>query len=171
MISSTAVASFTARPGARQLIKFCIVGASSFVIDLGLFTLLHFGLAWPVGAAKACSFLLAVCNGFYWNRRWTFHHARGGDARKQYPKFVLTNAIGLALNLSIMTGALILGERMGLMHTHREPLEIVALIVAGQGKRSFHPVALYAAIMVATFIVTAWNFTASKLWTFKEGSR
>lgn len=161
-------ASFLARPGARQFVKFCLVGFSSFAIDLGLFNLLHFKLGWPLALSKAISFLIAVCNGFYWNRRWTFRHASQGDLKRQYPVFVLTNTVGLFLNLTIMTLSLIVAEKIGLVHTQRAPLEIVQLIVEGAGKREFNPLVVNAAIVVATVIVTGWNFTASRLWTFRH---
>ena len=44
----------------------------------------------------------------------------------------------------------------------------VSLIVTGAGKHQFSPLAVNAAKAAATVVVTAWNFTASKLWTFKK---
>ena len=156
-----------ARPGARQLIKFIIVGASSFTIDIGLLNVFYLVLGWPILVAKTVSFLIAVANGFYWNRRWTFR-ATEGDARKQYPKFVLTNTIGLILNLTIMTSAILLATQMGLIHTPRPIGEIVSLLLSGEGKKTFNPLTINAATFVATVFVTAWNFTAAKFFTFKR---
>ena len=154
------------RPGIRQLIKFCIVGASSFAIDIGLLNLLLYRFGWPLILAKTCSFLLAVANGFYWNRRWTFR-AVAGDAKAQYPKFMLTNSIGLILNLSIMTGAILLATRLGWIHANRNTGEILNLILRGEGRNAFNPMTVNVATVVATVCVTAWNFTAARLWTFK----
>ena len=161
------VAAFLARPGIRQLVKFCIVGASSAAIDFGLLNLLHFGAGLPVIVAASVSFFIAVCNGFYWNRRWTFR-AREGDVRQQYPKFVATNLVGWTLNLTIMSLVLVEAGTLGWLHAQRTPVEIMQLIVTGEGKSAFGPLALNAAKAAATVIVTAWNFTASKLWTFKK---
>ncbi len=166
MISGS-VASFVSRQGPRQFVKFCLVGATSTVIDFGLFNLLKFYFGWPLAFAASCSFLVAVCNGFYWNRRWTFR-AGDGDARRQYAKFVATNMVGWVLNLSIMTLALIVAARLGLTTVNRSPAEILGLIIAGQGKQQFSPLAANAAKAVATVCVTAWNFTAAKLWTFRK---
>lgn len=154
------------RPGVRQLIKFCIVGASSFVIDVGLLNLLLYRFGWPLMLAKTCSFLLAVANGFYWNRRWTFK-AGAGDAKAQYPKFLLTNVIGLMLNLSIMTFAILLATRLGWIHADRTAGEIIEMILRGEGRKSFSPITVNSATVVATIFVTAWNFTAARLWTFR----
>jgi putative flippase GtrA len=166
MISGS-VASFAARPGARQFVKFCLVGASSFVIDIGLLNLLHYRVGLPVAVAATFSFFAAVCNGFYWNRKWTFRESRG-EASRQYPMFVATNVIGWLLNLSIMTLVLMVASTMGLLHTHRTPTEIIRLIALKEGKGEFNAITLNGAKVIATVIVTAWNFTASKFWTFKH---
>ena len=155
------------RPGIRQLIKFCIVGASSLIIDLGLLNLLLFQFGWTLFPAKTCSFLLAVANGFYWNRRWTFG-THAGALKSQYPKFLLTNTVGLILNLSIMTGAILLATKRGWILANRSPEEILETILRGEGRKTFNPLTVNAAALVATVFVTAWNFTAARLWTFKR---
>lgn len=164
MISGS-VASFVSRPGPRQFVKFCLVGATSTAIDFTLLNLLHYRVGFPVALAATCSFFVSVCNGFYWNRRWTFR-ASSGDAKRQYPKFVTTNAIGYTLNLSIMTLALITASHLHWITVRETPAEIIRLLVAGQ-KETFPFLAVNGAKAVATVCVTAWNFTASKLWTFK----
>ncbi len=165
---SGAVASLVSRPGPRQFVKFCIVGATSTVIDFTLLNLLHYRFALPLAVAATCSFLVAVSNGFYWNRRWTFR-AGDGDARKQYPKFVATNVIGWMLNLTIMTLALVIATQLGLTALKRPTDEVISLIVMGRGKDAFSPLAVNAAKACATVCVTAWNFAAAKLWTFRKG--
>ena len=142
------------------------MGASSFAIDIGLFNLLYQKYGWLIPTAKTFSFFLAVINGFYWNRRWTFQ-AQAGDAKAQYPKFLLTNTIGLILNLSIMIGAILLAGRMGWIHADKSTGEILELIIRGEGRKAFNPLTVNAATIVATVCVTAWNFMAARLWTFK----
>jgi putative flippase GtrA len=166
-MTSGPVAALAARPGARQLVKFIIVGASSFTIDIGLLNIFYLVLGWPILVAKTVSFLIAVGNGFYWNRRWTFR-ATEGDAKKQYPKFVLTNTVGLLLNLTIMTLAILLATKMGYIHTQRNLGDIISLLLSGEGKKVFNPLTVNAATFVATVVVTAWNFTAAKFFTFKS---
>jgi len=164
---SGAFASFTARQGTRQFVKFCLVGASSTVIDFSLVYFLRFHVGLPIALAASISFLVSVANGFYWNRRWTFR-ATGGDARRQYPKFLATNLIGYTLNLSIMTLALIIASHLNLTTVDRSTAEIVHLILTGEGKQDFSPRAVLAAKAAATVFVTAWNFTAAKFWTFRS---
>ena len=154
------------RPGIRQLIKFCLVGFSSFLIDAGLLSLLHYQVGLPVAVAGTISVLCAVTNGYIWNSRWTFGD-RQGDTKKQYPRFLATNVVGWMLNLTIMTTAIIFAMRLGLMHTQHPTNEIIQLIATGKGKGEFSPLVLLGAKVAATVIVTAWNFTAARVWTFR----
>src|SRR3989454_9628314 len=92
------------RPGTRQLVKFCFVGASSTLIDKGtLWLLLSATPRTPWWINASMSFCLAVTNGFVWNRRWTFRARRHGSLRAQYARFVATNLVGLMLNLGLTT--------------------------------------------------------------------
>ena len=134
----------------RQLIKFCVVGASSTVIDVGILALLLRAFpAVPWWVLQSVSFCFGVSNGFYWNRRWTFEATHVEPARLQYSKFFVTNVIGLALNLLISKGFLILFT--GQMIHHSNP---------DSGK-------VLLAKVCAIPIVVIWNFGASRLWTFR----
>jgi putative flippase GtrA len=161
------VLALLARPGIQQLLKFCIIGASSFVIDTGLLAFLHYKIGLSVAVANTISFIVAVTNGFIWNSRWTFKE-RAGDAKKQYPKFLATNIIGWILNLTIMTVAIVVAMQSGVMHSNKSINEIVSIIASGQGKSEFKPIVLFGAKVIATIFVMAWNFTAAKFFTFKQ---
>ena len=163
------VTGFANRKGPRQFVKFCIVGATSTVIDFSVLNLLHFRFGWPLIWSITCAFLLAVTNGFYWNRRWTFR-AGEGDPKRQYPKFLATNIIGYLLNISIMTLALYLGSRLGYIRVEASLARIIELMALGKGNEIFTQLSVNTAKALATVVVTAWNFTASRLWTFKQGT-
>jgi len=110
-----------------------------------------------------------VTNGFIWNRRWTFR-GRVGTAAKQYPKFVLTNMVGLVLNLTIMSGTLVLAARAGFAHGDFNPSQVPGMLMTAEGRKAFDPLVVFAALVVATVFVTAWNFTAARLITFRDQS-
>src|SRR4029079_18734319 len=58
-------------PTARQLVRFCVVGASGYVINLAVYAaLLAPGVHYP--AAAAGSFLVAASSNYALNRQWTF---------------------------------------------------------------------------------------------------
>ena len=134
----------------RQLIKFCIVGASSTVIDKGIQWLLMglFPLV-PWWIVQSISFCFGVSNGFFWNRRWTFAGRNNSSTRTQYGKFFVTNVIGLGLNLLITKGFLVAFTGK-MIHAQNPEKEIVLL-----------------ASLCAIPIVVIWNFSASRFWTFR----
>src|SRR2546423_11318215 len=90
------------KPAVRQFVKFCIVGATSFTIDVGISYLLtfHFHMWWVL--AKTISFSLAVTNGFFWNLTWTFKAVGHRAHHEQYAMFFGVNIVGWLLNLTIM---------------------------------------------------------------------
>jgi putative flippase GtrA len=90
-----------------QLAKFCVVGASGYVVNLAVFALLlDAGLHYSVAAA--CSFLVAVTNNYMWNRLWTFRHQRGHVAY-QGLRFLVVALVALAANELILAGFVALG--------------------------------------------------------------
>ena len=91
-----------------ELAKFSIVGASGYVVNLGVYTLLlhHVGLHY-LGAAT-CSFFVAVTNNYLLNRIWTFRHRRGHFAY-QGMRFFVVALIALSANLVILRVLVALG--------------------------------------------------------------
>jgi len=163
--SPALASSFFARPGVRQLIKFCIVGASSTVLDLGTFNLM-LGHVAPIYAVIA-GFVVGVSNGFYWNRQWTFK-GRAGDLAKQGPLFVATNIVGLCLNISVTTLALLTAAHLHLTNTSFPAAQTMQMVLFRQESgEGFSRLALNGAKLCATVVVTTWNFTASKFITFR----
>jgi putative flippase GtrA len=142
------------RRGVRQLVKFCLVGATSTFIDKRtLWFLLNDGLPrapWWISAT--ISFCLAVTNGFIWNSRWTFRSRKASarSRRAQYGMFFTTNVIGLLLNLGLTN--------------------LILVLFAGQlpyiGGNA-HASDVLVASLSAVPIVVLWNFAASKYWTFR----
>jgi putative flippase GtrA len=134
----------------KQLIKFCLVGLSSTIIDKGIqrVLLLSFPL-WPWWFCQTISFCFGVTNGFFWNRRWTFRAHGSGSSRIQYPKFVATNAVGLVLNLAFTKLFLI---------------SLTGTVVSGTNPPA--NTVLFASLL-AIPIVVVWNFSASRFWTFR----
>lgn len=139
------------RRGVRQLVKFCLVGASSAVLDIGTKWVLmgQFPLV-PWWIIATIAFGVGLTNGFFWNRHLTFRARDYGSAHKQYVKFAITNSIGLLLNLTI--------TKMFLM------------LLTGQILHGQNPDRQYVvlATLMAIPFVAIWNFCAAKYWTFRE---
>jgi putative flippase GtrA len=124
-----------------QLIRFCLVGASGYVVNLAVYTLLLKVVGVHYLLAATGSFLVAVTSNYTWNRLWTFRGQRGHVAY-QGLRFLVVSTIALAANLAIL-----------------------ALLV------DTFEVGKVLAQAIAIVLVTPWNFVGNKLWSFGNGSR
>ena len=84
-----------------QLARFCVVGATGFVVNLAVYWVLLRGLGVHYLVAATCSFLVAVTNNYTWNRLWTFRGQRGHVAY-QGLRFLVVSTLALAANLIIL---------------------------------------------------------------------
>ena len=90
-----------------QLLKFCLVGASGYVVNLAVFaTALALGLHYL--PAAVVSFVVAVTNNYWWNRHWTFRNRRG-HLVYQGMKFLVVSAVALGANLIALAVLVALG--------------------------------------------------------------
>jgi putative flippase GtrA len=119
-----------------QLVRFALVGASGYVVNLAVFTLLVHGAAVNYRLAAVGAFVVAVANNFTWNRRWTFR-ARGGHAGSQAARFLVVSVVALGVNLAILE-LLVAGFELP-----EVPAQAVAIVLA-----------------------TPLSFLGNKLWTF-----
>jgi putative flippase GtrA len=94
-------AALRTRSNWEQLVKFCIVGASGYVVNLAVYTLLLRGAGLHYVLAAIGSFLVAVTNNYVWNRVWTFRHQRG-HVVLQGLRFLVVSALALAANLLVL---------------------------------------------------------------------
>lgn len=123
----------------RQLVRFCLVGGSGYVVNLAVFTaaVSVLGLHHLIGATLA--FAVAVANNFWWNRHWTFD-ARGERARFQAPRF-----------FAVSTAAFLAQAAM------------LELLVVGAAT----PEVVAQAVSVVA--ATPLNFLGNKMWSFAPG--
>jgi putative flippase GtrA len=91
-----------------QLAKFCTVGASGYVVNLTVYSLLLHVADLHYLAAAVCSFLVAVTNNYTWNRLWTFRGQRGHVAY-QGMRFLVVSVAALGLNLAFLRILVALG--------------------------------------------------------------
>jgi len=84
-----------------QLLKFCIVGASGYVVNLIVYYALIHGLGAQYLVASVVAFLVAWLNNFVLNRQWTFPKV-GSSPLKQAAKYLVVSVIGLVVNLGIL---------------------------------------------------------------------
>jgi putative flippase GtrA len=91
-----------------ELLKFSIVGASGYVVNLAVYVALLEGAGLHYLPAAVCSFVVAVTSNYFWNRQWTFRHRRG-HVYYQGVRFLVVSLAALGLNLLILRGLVALG--------------------------------------------------------------
>jgi putative flippase GtrA len=122
-----------------QLGKFCVVGGSGYVLNIGVFALLAVGLNVNHLLAATVAFLVAVLNNFWLNRHWTFA-ARDGHAGFQAARFFTVSALAFLFSLGMLE-----------------------LLVSGGG------VPKVAAQAISIAAATPLNFLGNKMWSFGRG--
>jgi dolichol-phosphate mannosyltransferase len=85
----------------EQLVKFCVVGASGYVVNLIVYTLLLEAAGLHYVPAAIGSVLVAVTNNYAWNRLWTFRGQRGHFVF-QGLRFLVVSTIALGANLLVL---------------------------------------------------------------------
>ena len=84
-----------------QLVRFGMVGASGYVVNLAIYAvLLELGLHYR-GAATG-GWIGGVLNNFWWNRHWTFG-AREGHAGFQAARFFVVSFVAFVVSLGVLT--------------------------------------------------------------------
>ena len=85
----------------EQLAKFCVVGASGYVVNLAVYTVLLDVVGLHYISAAVGSFVVAVTNNYLWNRLWTFR-AQRGDVAYQGMRFLIVSTAALLANLAVL---------------------------------------------------------------------
>jgi len=122
----------------EQLAKFCVVGASGYVVNLAVFSTLVKAAGVHYILAALVAFCVAVTNNFLWNRHWTFK-ATDGHMGFQAARFFAVSVMALGLNLIVLE---LLVSFAGL---EKIPSQAIAILAA-----------------------TPLNFVGNKLWSFGD---
>lgn len=134
-----------------QLAKFGAVGAANFAVDFGVLNLLIFlsGVAsgWSFTVFKSASFVVAVINSFWWNKKWTFKKKGGEGTGKDFVQFLTVSVIGLLLNAGTAS--------------------FIVNVIGPTGSFSDKTWANIATA-VASIVVLTWNFLGYKYIVFKK---
>jgi putative flippase GtrA len=121
-----------------QLVRFALVGASGYVVNLAVFAASLHLLGIHYRVAPVLAFLVSVANNFWWNRHWTFD-ARDGHAGFQAARFLTVSVLAFLFSYAMF---LLLVEQAGL------------------------PKVLAQAIAIVT--ATPLSFLGQKLWSFRR---
>ncbi len=120
-----------------QLIRFATVGASGYVVNLGIFVACVHLLAIDYRISSVIAFVVSVTNNFWLNRHWTF------DARHDHP--ILQAARFFAISLIAF----------GFTYV------VLVSLVSGMGTTKV------VAQAIAIVAGTPLSFLGQKLWSFR----
>jgi len=119
-----------------KFVKFCLVGFSGVVVDFGITFFCKEILKIQKYISNAFGFSIAATTNYFLNRIWTFQ-SHNPNVTLEFSRFFFISLIGLGINLLIIWA------------------------MAGKLKVNF-----YLSKLVATIIVTAWNFLINAYYTF-----
>lgn len=120
-----------------ELVRFGAVGASGYVVNLGVFTVAVHGAGFDYRVAAVLAFLVAVANNFFWNRHWTFD-AGDGHAGFQAARFFVVSVGAFLVSFAVLEAMVVLADAPEVL------AQAVAIVVA-----------------------TPFNFVGNKLWSFR----
>lgn len=135
-----------------ELAKFAAIGGLNTLLDLGVLNILISLSGIAVGywytLFKACSFIVANINSYFWNKHWTFG-ASGKTSAKEFGEFFGVSLVGFGINIAI-----------------------ASLVVNVMGAPQAISSARWANIgaLSATVISLIWNFIGYKFFVFKKKS-
>jgi putative flippase GtrA len=87
----------------REMIKFGVIGAMAFVIDIGLANVLwQTVLEDKITTAKIISGAVATLFAWVGNRLWTFRHRRSREPLQEVILFFAVNAVALAIAAGVL---------------------------------------------------------------------
>jgi putative flippase GtrA len=119
-----------------KFIKFCLVGFSGVFVDFGFTYFFKEVMKLQQYYANAIGFTVAATTNYLLNRVWTFQ-SKNPEIAMEFTRFFIIGLIGLGINSAIIW------------------------LMNGKFKVNF-----YLSKLVATIIVTGWNFLINAYFTF-----
>jgi putative flippase GtrA len=138
---TTLVGRLTQKRGVRQFLKFGVVGASGFIVNLAVFTLLQRifpnHAEWlPKNMIYSVAFLTGGISNYFLNRAWTFRST--GHVGREGASFMAVSVLALLVGLIVLN---LLAPWLGNGHK-----------------------AWFVSTVAAIFV----NFFVNKYWTFRS---
>ncbi len=136
-----------------QFLRFAGVGGLGTITDVSVLNLLRFALGQPVLLSNTISISVAIVQNYTLHRYWTFANHEKSEVSSQLAKFTITSLIGLGLSNLMLQPLVSLWVRVVL--EFMGPIALMDPLSTNLGK------------LTSIAIVLAWNYTATRLWTFR----
>ncbi len=154
----------------KQGAKFGLVGLSNAIIDFTLYTVLSAVFGVPLGKVflvKYFSGSVAMCNSFYWNRKWTFK-SKVGIARSG-PKFLIATLVsvwGIQPGVVWLFTATMPGQAFGTFWFHLG--QTIGIVGLAPETFTLQFVIKTVAFGMGVLTILVWDFSFYKFWAFKD---
>ena len=126
------------KPLVEQFLKFGVVGVVAFVVDYGVLMLLSQCLGWDPVISSVISFIVSVVVNYLGSMHFVFERRDDLSRRREFSTFVILSAVGLVINS--------------------------ACIWVGTGIFGSGALSVTVTKILATIIVSVWNFVSRKHW-------
>lgn len=126
------------KPLVEQFLKFGVVGVVAFVVDYGVLMLLSQCLGWDPVISSVISFVVSVVVNYVGSMHFVFERRDDLSRRREFSTFVILSAVGLVINS--------------------------ACIWVGTGIFGSGALSVTVTKVLATIIVSVWNFVSRKHW-------
>ena len=126
------------KPLVEQFLKFGVVGVVAFVVDYGVLMLLSQCLGWDPVISSVISFVVSVVVNYVGSMHFVFERRDDLSRRREFSTFVILSAVGLVINS--------------------------ACIWVGTGIIGSGALSVTVTKVLATIIVSVWNFVSRKHW-------
>ena len=107
----------------QQLIRFCVVGASGYLVNLVVFSVMVHVLDLHYVVAAIGAFCVAWTSNFVFNKFWTFQQ-HGLSAVQQGARYLAVSLVALGINLIILEALV----RTGLPEVPSQAIAIAAVM-------------------------------------------
>ncbi len=107
----------------QQLIRFCVVGASGYLVNLLVFSAMVHALGLHYVVAAIGAFCVAWTSNFVFNKFWTFQQ-HGLSAVQQGARYLAVSLVALGMNLVILEALV----RAGLAEVPAQAIAIAAVM-------------------------------------------
>lgn len=155
----------------ERFLKFAVVGAIGFVVDLGTLIILQATIlppttTWAVIVATTLAFLAAILSNFIWNRFWTYPDSRSRSVRTQLIQFTFISVVGWLARTAwigaayLPLGGLVTPLALPLLQWQSPNLVVTPTLEAKIGT--------VTAQIIGVVVVMFWNFFANRYWTYGD---
>ena len=146
-----------------RFMKFCTVGASGVVVNLGCLALFTGVFGVQANLAAALAIEVSINTNFLINELWTFRDRSAGKSGflKRLVRFHLVSLVGAAIQWVVFVGmnsivAMACGQDVSLVAAVTDPPDVGSW--------------MYLSQLTGIGVATIWNFIANFYWTWKHGA-